>query len=224
MLYLIQNDPTVPPGNIPGHLHVPHRVIHPYQGEVLPDMAEVSALIVLGGSMGACDDGQHPFLTKLKELIRGVVERDIPYLGICLGGQLLAAAMGAEVASNRWGEKGPLTVDLTTEGQSDMLFEGISAAFRTFQWHNDSFDIPAGGTRLALSRSCPNQAFRFGRCAWGLQFHPEVMENIVREWAGGNPSKEQESERLVAEFNAIAEEYDATAGRIVRNFTRLAAL
>ena len=224
MLYIIQNDPTVPPGNIPGNLHVPYQVIHPYQGEELPDMEKVSALIVLGGSMGACDDDQHPFLTKVKELIRSVVARDIPYLGICLGGQLLAAAMGAEVTSNRWGEIGTFAVDLKKEGQSDVLFEGLTAVFRTFQWHNDSFDIPAGGTRLALSQTCPNQAFRIGRCAWGLQFHPEVTEDIVREWAGGNPSAAPRSESLVADFNAMSAEYDATARRIVRNFTQIAGL
>jgi GMP synthase-like glutamine amidotransferase len=122
MLYIIQNDPEVPPGTIIDGLPVPYIVLHPYRGEPLPLLAAISALIVMGGAMGAHDDARYPFLTDVKELIRATVAARIPYLGVCLGGQLLAAALGAKVVSHRWEELGTLTVSLTPEGSADPLF------------------------------------------------------------------------------------------------------
>ena len=123
----------------------------------------------------------------LKNLIRAVVAARIPYLGICLGGQLLAAALGAEVVSKRWEELGTLPVSLTADGEEDLLFIGIAETFTTFQWHHDSFDIPDGGVLLASSALCRHQAFRVGNSAWGLQFHPEVTEQIIRNWSAWDP-------------------------------------
>jgi len=136
MLQFIQNDPEVPPGNIVEHLTVPYVIHHPYRGERLPEADQISALIVLGGSMGANDDERHPFLGDVKKLIRQVVAMRIPCLGICLGGQLLAAAVGAKVESGRWEESGTLTVQLTEQGKTDPLFNGIAETFSTFQWHH----------------------------------------------------------------------------------------
>ena len=87
MLHIIQNDPEVPPGNISEHLSIPYALHHPYRGEKLPEVDEISALIVLGGAMGANDDQRYPFLVDLKALIRRVVAAGRPYLGVCLGGQ-----------------------------------------------------------------------------------------------------------------------------------------
>src|SRR6185369_8330445 len=145
MLHIIQNDPEVPPGNITNNLDNLGRsycLHHPYLGDSLPELRDISALIVMGGAMGANNDARHPFLTEMKRFIRKVVEQGSPYLGICLGGQLLAAALGARVASHRWEELGTLGVELTEEGRSDRLFSGMGATFTTFQWHHDSFDIP----------------------------------------------------------------------------------
>ena len=132
-------------------------------------------------------DLRHPFLHDLKSFIRRVVADGTPYLGICLGGQLLAAALGARVVSNRWEELGSLPVTLTAEGCCDSLFAGMPVEFDTFQWHHDSFDIPEGGVLLASSAACPHQAFRMGKYAWGVQFHPESVltpsgETIMRNW------------------------------------------
>ncbi|MDD2582836.1 MAG: type 1 glutamine amidotransferase [Desulfuromonadaceae bacterium] len=218
MLYIIQNDPEVPPGNIIEHLTVPHVVCHPYQSGHLPQLADISALIVLGGAMGANDEQSHPFLAELKKLIRRVVETGVPYLGICLGGQLLAAALGAVVVSRRWEEVGTLDVLLTAEGNRDPLFSGIRQEFRTFQWHHDSFDIPDRGILLASSAACPNQAFRVGTSAWGLQFHPEVTEVIIRGWCAWEHSTAVATEAIVAAFSREADAYRATARHLVQNF------
>jgi len=218
MLQIIQNDPEVPPGNLAEHLTVPHQLHHPYLDGQLPEVAEISALIVLGGAMGANDDHRHPFLADLKQLIRSVVTGGIPYLGVCLGGQLLAAALGAQVVSNRWEELGTLPVQLTAEGLVDPLFKGLQEQFSSFQWHHDSFDLPDGAVLLASSAVCPHQAFRFGANAWGLQFHPEVTEQIIRDWSAWDPATACRADELVVAFEARADEYRATVRQLLYNF------
>ena len=224
MLHIIQNDPEVPPGSIADHLTVPYLVHHPYRDGLLPRLEDISAFIVLGGAMGANDDRKHPFLNDLKQLIRTVVAADIPYLGVCLGGQLLAAALAANVASNRWEEIGNYTVALTAEGKTDFLFKGISPEFAAFQWHHDSFDLPAGAVLLASSAACPHQAFRVGTSAWGMQFHPEVTEEIIRCWSAWDIATLARVEELVAGFKARTDSYHATVSQLMRNFLLFAKL
>jgi GMP synthase-like glutamine amidotransferase len=176
----------------------------------------------MGGAMGANDDQRHPFLSDLKDLLRTVVAERIPYLGVCLGGQLLAAALGAKVAYHRWEERGTLTVELTGEGKTDPLFNGIPEVFSTFQWHHDSFDIPEGGVLLASSAACPHQAFRVGACTWGIQFHPEVTESIIRGWCAWDRSTQDTSEELLSAFCKQSDTYFATSLQLLQNFLRMA--
>jgi GMP synthase-like glutamine amidotransferase len=221
MLHIIQNDPEVPPGNIAENLEdagILYLVHHPYCGDPLPDLQDITALIVLGGSMGANDDRSHPFLYDLKLFIRRVVEAGIPYLGICLGGQLLAAALGAQVVSNRWEELGSLPVELNASARGDVLFSGVPEIFSTFQWHHDSFDIPTGAVLLASSTNCPHQAFRIGGRAWGTQFHPEVTERIIRDWCAWDHATAARIEELLAAFGSIRREYRDVARRFLWNF------
>lgn len=220
MLHIIQNDPEVPPGNILDHLSSPYVIHHPYRDGSLPEPEQIAALIVLGGAMGANDDDRHPFLGDLKNLIRTVVAARIPYLGICLGGQLLAAVLGAQVVSNRWEELGMLQVSLTGAGRADQLFNGIAAEFSSFQWHHDSFDLPAGAVLLASSAACPHQAFRVGDSAWGLQFHPEVTEEIIRGWCVWDQSAALKVEQLVSDSNLEKVLYNTTSQQLVKNFVR----
>ena len=221
MLYIIQNDPEVPPGNIIDNLTIPFAIHHPYRDGVLPEPEQISALIVMGGAMGANDDVRLPFLSDLKSLIRTVVAARTPYLGICLGGQLLAAALGANVASHRWEELGTLNVFQTQDGKADRLFRNIPDLFSTFQWHHDSFDIPGGGVLLASSTACPNQAFRVGDSAWGLQFHPEVTESIIRDWCAWDHSTAARATELVADFSCAEEQYGATSRLLINNFLQI---
>lgn len=227
MLHIIQNDPEVPPGNIVENLEalgVAYLIQHPYGGNPLPEQRDISALIVLGGAMGANDDVRHPFLHGLKIFIRKAVTAGIPYLGICLGGQLLAAAFGAQVVSNRWEEMGSLPVELLSEGLSDPLFEGISQRFMTFQWHNDSFDVPGDGVLLVSSPVCAHQAFRIGSSAWGTQFHPEVTEKIIRDWCVWDQSAPARTDELLASYRGIEAEYRGTAQQMLLNFMNAAGL
>jgi len=224
MLHIIQNDPEVPPGSISDHLPIPYCVHHPYRDGKLPQLKDISALIVLGGAMGANDDRKHLFLADLKQLIRQVVESGLPYLGVCLGGQLLAAALGAQVVSNRWEEIGNYHVSLTEAGAGDCLLQGLPLQFPVFQWHHDSFELPRKGVLLAASPACPHQAFRVGKSAWGVQFHPEVTEEIIRCWSAWDSSLTARTEEFVAGFNAEAASYAATVSRLLTNFLVAAKL
>jgi GMP synthase-like glutamine amidotransferase len=227
MVHIVQNDPQVPPGNIVGNLDaggIKYCVHHPYSGDPLPEVQDVSALIVMGGAMGANDDLRHPFLHDLKSFIRRVVAAGTPYLGICLGGQLLAAALGARVVSNRWEELGSLPVALTAEGSCDSLFAGMPVEFGTFQWHHDSFDIPDGGVLLASSKACPHQAFRVGSAAWGTQFHPEVTERIIRDWCAWDRATSARVDELLSDFRTIEAPYRVAAKSMLTNFLGTAGL
>ena len=151
------------------------------EGEPLPDWREFAAIVVMGGPMGAYEDAAHPWLGPERRLLREAVEADVPVWGVCLGAQLLAAALGARVYKGDSPEVGLLPVELTPDAAADPVFSAAPRRFPTLQWHGDSFDLPAGATRLASSPAYPNQAFRVGR-SYGLQFHLEVSLDLATEW------------------------------------------
>lgn len=222
MLFILQNDPCVPAGIYGSYLHaqnISHRTLRLHAGDPLPSLAETSAILVLGGYMGVHDEADHPFLVPLKRFLCDVVEADIPLLGICLGGQLLADVLGGEVRSRHQGEKGLHAIHLTSDGQCDPLFTGLPATLTAFEWHNDSFTVPAGAVHLAASAGCPGQAFRW-RNAWGVQFHPEVDREIAAAWSG---SVDPEG-HFAAEFAANEAEHRAMAERMLGNFLTAAGL
>jgi GMP synthase-like glutamine amidotransferase len=152
------------------------------EGEPLPDWRGFDGILVMGGPMGAGDDAEHRWLAAERELVRDAVEAGKPFLGVCLGVQLLAAALGARVYATERPEVGLLEVELTDEGRDDPLFAGLGERFVSLQWHGDTFDLPAGAVRLASSPPVPNQAFRFGDAAYGVQFHLEVTGQMAVEW------------------------------------------
>jgi GMP synthase (glutamine-hydrolysing) len=226
MLLIIQNDPEVPPGNFADTirgLNIPYRIVHPYAGEIIPPISKASAAIVLGGAMGVHDAEEHPFLVQVKAFVRDCVRTETPLLGVCLGGQLLADLLGGRVTANSpYGEKGTMVVTLTSTGKEDPLFACIPHEFVTFQWHNDSFEIPAGGTLLASSCTCAGQAFRFGASAWGTQFHPEVDRSIVGCWARWTGETAPHVERFLAGFILAEQSYLDVSRRLLVNFLRIA--
>lgn len=153
-------------------------------GVKLPGNLEgYQALIILGGPMGAYEEALYPHLIKVQELIREAVLQRIPTLGICLGGQLIAQALGAEVRPNPIKEIGWSHVRLTEEGRAHPLFADLPALLAVFQWHGDTFALPEGGILLAGSDICPNQAFVYQQNIFALQFHLEVTPNMIANWA-----------------------------------------
>jgi GMP synthase (glutamine-hydrolysing) len=146
------------------------------------DLASLAGLIVLGGPMNVDQIDKYPFLAAELDLIRAAVAGETPVLGICLGSQLLAKAAGAGVYANAVKEIGWYPLELTSAAADDPLFADCPANPVVFQWHGDTFDLPPGATHLAQSTACRHQAFRVGRCAWGLQFHVEVTADMIETW------------------------------------------
>ncbi|MDT8441354.1 MAG: type 1 glutamine amidotransferase [Desulfuromonadales bacterium] len=216
---IIQIDPKVPAGvfaDLLAEWRVPFRLVRPDCGDALPTAA---AVIILGGRMGVHDEAAHPFLREVKAFMAQALADDIPLLGLCLGGQLLAEVAGGLVSSNRCGQKGLANIELTPAGAVDPLLAGLAARFRAYQWHNDSFTIPLSAVHLATSADCPGQAFRLNR-AWGLQFHPEVDRAIVGDWSVDFP----EREALIEDFVAAEAEHRQLARQLLDNFLRAAEL
>lgn len=147
-----------------------------------PQLNGYDALIILGGPMGVNDADRYPFLRVETALIRDAIAREIPVLGICLGAQLIAAALGAAVTRNPCREIGWYEVALTAAGQRDPLLAHCAATEQIFQWHQDTFALPTGAIHLASTPTCANQAFRVGRNVYGFQFHLEVDESMIRRW------------------------------------------
>ena len=142
-----------------------------FLGERLPALEQIDFLIAMGGPMSVNDELQLPWLKSEKEFIRKAVLRDTPVLGVCLGAQLLASALGARVYPNQCKEIGwfPIQAVPTTGGAFKFPTECIA-----FHWHGETFDLPEGAVQLARSSACENQAFQLKRNAVGLQFHLET--------------------------------------------------
>lgn len=150
--------------------------------DAAPDIHDCDALIVLGGPMNVDDQHRHPHLRTELRLIEQALRKQVPVLGICLGAQLLAHALGAAVGRNPQPELGWQRVRLTDHGLRDPVLGRLGAESAIFQWHGDTFAIPHGAEHLAESDLCANQAFRWGRLAYGLQFHLEVDLPLVERW------------------------------------------
>jgi GMP synthase-like glutamine amidotransferase len=168
-------------------------VVHAlHDGAPVPDGVHGDdVLIVLGGSMGVADigDARWPFLAREVELVARTLREDRPVLGICLGAQLMAHALGARVFPCRVGEPpvrhrevGWGAVTFTTLSGSEPVLAGLNESEVVLHWHGDTFDLPAGAVRLASTLACENQMFRFGRRAYALQFHVEVTADEVTRW------------------------------------------
>ena len=199
-------------------------------GEPLPAWRDFDAILVMGGPMGAGDDADHPWLAVERELVRDAVQAGRPFLGVCLGVQLLAAALGAAVYPAERPEVGLLEVELTDEGRDDALFAGLGDSFVSLQWHGDTFDLPEGAVRLASSPPISNQAFRFGERAYGVQFHLEVTGEMAAEWGGIPAYRESLAATLgeaagadfIADVGRRSDELHPPARRLFANWLDLA--
>lgn len=139
-------------------------------------------LVILGGPMNVDQSDRYPHLLHELKLIEQALKQGIPILGICLGAQLIAKALGASVYDNAEKEIGWYNLNLTAAASEDSLFQHFRASERVFQWHGQTFDLPQGVTHLASSELCRHQAFRYDKQVYALQFHLEVDEKIINRW------------------------------------------
>ena len=146
------------------------------------DSEACCGLVVLGGPMNVDEIERYPFLAQERRWIRAALDAELPVLGICLGGQLLASTLGAEVRPRPIKEIGWYEVETTAVAADDRLFRHLGRRPTVFQWHGDGFALPDGAVPLASSELCPHQAFRYGRAAYALQFHLEVTAETIDRW------------------------------------------
>jgi GMP synthase-like glutamine amidotransferase len=198
-------------------------VVEPWRGDALPSSLDgYDALVVMGGPQQAYDDTSAPWLPATKELLREGVERGLPVLGVCLGAQLLADAMGGRVEPGEHGpELGARLVAKRDVAGNDPLFWDVPLSPPVVQWHWDAIvQLPPASTLLMSSTSYPNQAFRVGDRAWGIQFHVEADADMVTRWAeSAEDVPPGLLDRTVRELDDVAEVW----GEVVRRFGRLAA-
>jgi GMP synthase (glutamine-hydrolysing) len=183
---VLQHIACEPPGVYEDVLHERGATLHRVEvdaGDELPDWRDFSAIVAMGGPMSANDDAELPWLREEKQLIAEAARAGMPFWGVCLGVQLLAASLGGRVFAGDEPEVGVLAVELTEEGRRDPVFATLPPTLPALQWHGDTFDLPEGAVRLAGSAAYPNQAFRFEN-AYGVQFHLEVSSAMAREWLG----------------------------------------
>ncbi len=147
----------------------------------LPELSDLDWLIVMGGSMSANDDAEYRWLTGEKKFIRQAIDEGKTVLGICLGSQLVSAALGANVYKNQENEIGWFDIEQTCFAESNRLFIDVPQKIKVFHWHGDTFDLPKGAIHLAYSRACKNQAYVYNERVLALQFHLEPTKDWIKE-------------------------------------------
>ncbi len=150
--------------------------------DVRPTLDKYAAIIVLGGPMNSDQIESYPNLKTEVDVLREAIDRDMSVLGICLGAQLLAKALGGSVRRNKTREIGWYDVDLTEDGAVDPVLSAFSQRQEVFQWHEDGIKLPEHAVHLASSPASDIQAFRHGEHAYGFQFHLEVDSSLINRW------------------------------------------
>lgn len=203
-------------------------VVRPYAGDALPSLDGYDGLVVLGGPMGANDDEKHAWLGPVKEQLREAHAAGLPTLGICLGHQLIAAALGGTVRPNDRGQQvGLLGVGWTAAAADDPLMAGIATPRRGVQWNDDVVvDLPPGAVLLAETEHGEVQAARFGPRMWGVQLHPEVDAPVLQPWAeedrGSHETRGIDTDALLRDVAAAREELDDAWQPLAAGLARLA--
>ncbi len=201
-------------------------VCRAHDGDAVPDSVdEYAGLVVMGGAMGAHDDEAAPWLPAVRELIRRAAEARVPTLGICLGHQLCAVALGGEIEVNPNGRQlGLLDVGWTAEAVDDALMGGLVGPRRAMHWNDDVVArLPDGATRLATASTGEVQAARHAPTVWGIQWHPEVDDELVAAWAVDGGLAPTEKAGLLDSLVQARRDLDEAWQPLARRFSELVA-
>ncbi|MER7949505.1 type 1 glutamine amidotransferase [Streptomyces sp. NPDC096079] len=186
---VVQHEEEAGPGLVGEHLAragLRLDVIRAWEGGALPEtLSGHAGLLVLGGSVNCEQDGAAPWLPRVRALVREAVAGEVPLLGICLGGQIVAHALGGAVTRRTQGpELGAVPLRRLPAAEGDPVLGGVPEGAPAAQWHWDEVErLPAGAVPLLTGDDCPYQAFRVGSAGWAVQFHPEVGAETVAAWA-----------------------------------------
>lgn len=222
MILILQNVACEGPGTIASYLSshgFEFTTARLFEGTgVAPKLDRASHLVVLGGSMSVYQEREFPFLKEECHLLEAAIREDIPTLGICLGAQLIAKVLGSKIVKAPRKEVGWYNVRLTSEGRKDPLFKGLGEELRVFQWHEDTFELPARAALLAESQTCRNQAFRYGHNVYALQFHLEVDGPMIESWFDEYSPEDPLRKAALTEVRQRAALFQAQAERLYGNF------
>lgn len=209
------------------------QAVNLHRGETIPNTENFDVLMVMGGPMDVWETDDHPWLVPEKAAIRQwVMEDRKPYLGVCLGHQLLADSCGGACGKLSPAEVGICGVSLKPESGADSLMQGIPGEFRALQWHGVQVEtLPEGGVSLARSPVSDHQAIRVGGHAWGIQYHVELTDTTVAEW-GEIPAYKSALDAalgadalpgFIAEADANMADFQKNAERLFDNFVAAVA-
>jgi len=228
VLQHIQDNPAGRVGAILDEYDILYHLLHVGRDR-LPDPTRYTAIVVLGGAAHVYDRHRYPYTVHEEAYLHQAIKQGIPYLGMCLGGQLLAHAIQAEVKKLPKAHIGFVRIQFTEEGSHDPLYQGFAGFQQAFQWHEDGFQLPQGAVSLAYHTEGFNQAFRYGERAYGLQYHCELTEELLDRWLH-EPVLKQEFlevygleayERTERDAVALFPIYAEHATRMLTNFFRL---
>jgi GMP synthase (glutamine-hydrolysing) len=206
---------------------IPYQILTLESGLHLPKLDNLTHIVILGGPMNVYEEARYPFLRMEDFFIKEAIQRGKSILGICLGAQLIAKALGARVFKAPVKEIGWYDVSLTRIGSIDPFFSQLPKTFPVFQWHEDTFEIPHSAILIATSSAVPYQAFRYGDNAYGLQFHLEVTQEMIREWIGtyeedfeGQQSEPLSKSRILADTELKSIPYEEMGLKFFKSFFR----
>lgn len=187
---VVENDPVAPLDLVTQWLAeggVTVEIIRPHAGDDMPAQlpSQYQGVIVLGGRMGANDDEQYGWLTAQRSLMKDAIAQDFPFVGICLGAQMLATAVDGKSVRTPAPEAGLVEIGISSAASTDPLFSAYAGQIvPVVSWHQDYIvDLPDDAVLLASNDACPVHAFRLGKNVYGMQFHPEASVNTVQKWA-----------------------------------------
>ena len=223
---IIKNIASEGPGTIEDYLRserLPYSIVDLKKGETAPEVNDFSHLVIMGGPMAVYEMDRYPYLKNEAKLIEQAVKANKHVLGVCLGAQMVAHALGAKVYAGGQKEIGWYEVTLTPEGMKDpllsaLMLDGKSTA-QVFQWHGDTFDLPRDAVRLASSDLYPNQAFRYADGVYAFQFHVEVTPAIVFDWLKNEKGIDLNS--VDAQSKRIYDPYRVRAMKCYKEFFKL---